>query len=1386
MVLQIHLPHSQAVLASKGDIIASSIEELISQQETTGFWNDKQAYHKNSEVTFEVMQALLHYDHRMKIKPFFLKAFFWFSKQKNVPVDQLSQNIIMHHAMNMNSNKLMVKLLSYQNSDGGWGKSKHTISDIYSTTMAINALLLTKPMKHAFLIKGISFLMKYQNSDGSFGECLTKHGKILETALSILSIVKYQKKCLSESLLLNDSIDQGCEWLLQKSKNNAFWTDERAFVQVIATVKALYLAGFLKKQKQFKDFFYQSLQGKQGKKNSYEKAMLIQAYLIINDSVSYQILQHTDDTIPTIQQSLEEAVIANEKVNNDPNVINNKAALQLNTAPNPISSTPTSNPPVAELEPNLTTEGHWPLEINAGTSSDDNGIAAYQWDFGDNSTGSGYSNKHIFWEIKDYTVKCTVFDEEMQSDTDQMMVHVIIADPPHADAGGPYEAAANGPPAYFNAENSSDDFGIVKYLWDVNNEIDSNGDGIFNNDIDVVGKQPFYTYTKEGTYIATLITVDGAGQSATATTTINVVSNLPPHVICVPWRAVDPTIPHVTYNGNTTRLKGIVRDAGNLTYQWDFGDGSDPYPELPAAVTNKYVIEASHVYPESSEGTPFIASLTVWDENGLSGSDFYYVKVNEKNLKISNYVALDEGLWWVHKNQNKQNGSWMTNDHGIHTASPTASAIHAFEINGHMQGGDNTESPYVESVYRGFNYLFTKISSTPISNQTHGNPDSNKNGIGLTVGLTKAQYPIYQGGIIMDAIASSNTPLAFANTGGKHVNGRFFYDILTDMVDMCAWGQNDAGGWRYVWNGESDNSACQWPAIGMVAAQDMFGINTPQWVKDNNYEWLKTSYNAQKGMFGYTSRDMLTHPATTPSGLVQLSFCDKTTDNAMWKAVEKYIATHWLYMDKNYYAMYTLVKGLKLAKPDPVILLEETNLDWYTDIQKRLINLQFKTGTNWGAWDGKGYGAITLDTTWVLVMLTPSLFFQHPVANAGDKIHWGYDIDLIFDASNSFHMDEERKIIKYEWDFDGDGVWDLETTDPKDPNAVFNYPDPSPDMGDPPKTFTAVLRVTDNNRPPQTDTDTRTIIVAEPPHAPHAKSGGPYETKVDIPVTLDGSGSYDIDYNDSITLYMWDLDNDGQWFNDIDVETQNSKIRHTFTKPGIYNIALKVKDRGVLNPVGCVMGEDCIPLESQPSFAIVNVIGDQPITADAGGPYSVAEGVSITLNGSKSSNSFGKSMSYSWDLDLDGKTDCMGIHPTYTWKDNGSYRISLTVSDGKNEHTDRAIVNVSDQAPQALFDTIPDRQKAGKKISFIDKSKSLADRIVAWSWDFDGKGASNDQHPTFDFQNKGQFVVTLTVTDDDGSISKYQKLLTVEDSKACEDCDNGIFGNNCFIDLIKP
>ncbi|MDF1552331.1 MAG: PKD domain-containing protein, partial [Deferrisomatales bacterium] len=1024
--------------------------------------------------------------------------------------------------------------------------------------------------------------------------------------------------------------------------------------------------------------------------------------------------------------------------------------------------------PVAEAGPDRTTEGHWPVTFNGGGSADDVGIYRYEWDFGDGTTGKGKTPTHIYWAPGDYTVTLTVYDSVLQTSSDTLTVHVVAGDAPVANAGGPYTAGAGGPPAYLNGGSSTDDTGIVKYLWDVDAGVDSDGDGDFTNDIDVVGRKPMHTYAAAGTYTATLTIVDGAGQSATASAVVNVADNLAPDVVCVPWVAGSPLSYHDTYDGRSIRLKAIARDAGPLTYQWDFGDGSAPYPATPGSVANPYVIEASHIYPNSPDGTPYVATLTVWDSAGLAGSDQYYVMVQPQDLDIETNIAIDESLWWLHKTQEKNTGRWSTYDHGTWYASPTASAVQSFEINGHLQDGDHQENPYVETVARGLEYMLTTLRKRTISAQTYGDPDTNGNGFGLEVASTRQ---IYEGGMVMDAIASSNTPLAFATTGPDGVVGRFFFDIATDMMDTYAWGQVDSGahrgGWRYNWNSDADNSACQWAAIGMLAVQDNFGINIPQFVHDENDVWLTTSYNGTG--FGYTVAG--NGVATTPSGMVQLAFNRKYTTDPRWRTAEDYIANNWFWQNNNYYGAYALAKALRLAKPVPVETFSATGLDWYNDpvtgLRRRIVDQQVLSGTDWGSWSQKTWGGRNLTTSWAVIMLTPTLFVQPPVADAGDDVIWAYGLQLAFDASGSFHKDPARTIVKYEWDFDGDGSWDFTTTDPKDPNARYTYPDPDPNTaGDPPQVYTVRLRVTDDNEPAQTDIDTREVTVAEPPHAPFAVTGGPYTATAGIPIVLDGSGSFDVDPGDSITLYQWDLDNDGVWFDNVDAEGPGATTARTYATPGLYNIGLRVWDNGAFNPIDCTVGVDCVSMPSQPAFSTVHVVLNEPPVADANGPYTVDEGAPATLDGSGSWDPNGDALSYEWDLDGDGQfDDAVGVEATHAWADDGVYPVALRVSDTLLADTASSTVTVLNVAPSVYAgddQTTTEGSSVAFAGSFTDPGVLDTHTI---QWDFgDGGTADGTLTPGHIYADDGVYTVTLTVTDDDGGVGTGTLTVTVDNA----------------------
>jgi hypothetical protein len=106
--------------------------------------------------------------------------------------------------------------------------------------------------------------------------------------------------------------------------------------------------------------------------------------------------------------------------------------------------------------------------------------------------------------------------------------------------------------------------------------------------------------------------------------------------------------------------------------------------------------------------------------------------------------------------------------------------------------------------------------------------------------------------------------------------------------------------------------------------------------------------------------------------------------------------------------------------------------------------------------------------------------------------------------------------------------------------------------------------------------------------------------------------------------------------------------------------------------------------EAVSDTATVTVIASAP-AADAGGPYTGAQGTTIALDGSGSSDPNDDIVSYDWDLDGDGVfADASGITATYASARAGVFSIGLRVSDAKGaSDTATTTVTVINLAPLA-------------------------------------------------------------------------------------------------------
>nr|MCU0781496.1 PKD domain-containing protein [Akkermansiaceae bacterium] len=162
------------------------------------------------------------------------------------------------------------------------------------------------------------------------------------------------------------------------------------------------------------------------------------------------------------------------------------------------------------------------------------------------------------------------------------------------------------------------------------------------------------------------------------------VNAAPPVVKTVPWVANNPLVPHSTYSGKTVTLKGTCDRAGaNIQFSWDFGDGSAP---VTGTVSDAYVVQATHAYT-APDNTLFTARLTIQDTStGETGSRTYLVEVMPKTLDVEANIAIDEGLWYLHKAQTRyasgdiEMGHWNTGKYGSY-ANRNNSSLHAANVN---------------------------------------------------------------------------------------------------------------------------------------------------------------------------------------------------------------------------------------------------------------------------------------------------------------------------------------------------------------------------------------------------------------------------------------------------------------------------------------------------------------------------------------------------------------------------------------------------------------------------------------------------------------------------------------------------------------------------------
>jgi PKD repeat protein len=153
--------------------------------------------------------------------------------------------------------------------------------------------------------------------------------------------------------------------------------------------------------------------------------------------------------------------------------------------------------------------------------------------------------------------------------------------------------------------------------------------------------------------------------------------------------------------------------------------------------------------------------------------------------------------------------------------------------------------------------------------------------------------------------------------------------------------------------------------------------------------------------------------------------------------------------------------------------------------------------------------------------------------------------------------DPDGTIARYEWDVDGNGVFDFTSTTTG--NTTHTYAAPG--------TFNAVFRVTDNDGTIATAVATATAVRVGPAGSPTATITAPNAPRTVVApttVAFSGTGS---DPGGSIVRYEWDFNGDGTY------EYSSATTAATsfqYVSPGTFTAALRVTDNAGLTGIDTV------------------------------------------------------------------------------------------------------------------------------------------------------------------------------------------------------------------------
>lgn len=264
--------------------------------------------------------------------------------------------------------------------------------------------------------------------------------------------------------------------------------------------------------------------------------------------------------------------------------------------------------------------------------------------------------------------------------------------------------------------------------------------------------------------------------------------------------------------------------------------------------------------------------------------------------------------------------------------------------------------------------------------------------------------------------------------------------------------------------------------------------------------------------------------------------------------------------------------------------------------------------------------------------------------------------------------------------------------------------------------YTVQLTVANEQGSDRASVEIEVLDLLRPPDAVLTVS----DTEVDLgePVMFSASSTTDP------ATFDWDF-GDGR-------TSSGAETVHVFLETGTFTVTVTAE-----NAAGTSTAQTQVTV-SPPTLRPVAVIGTLPTIIEVGDEVNLT---SLSTNSPETEDwSFG-----------DGST-ASGAAVTHTWTAEGSYLLTLTATNNAGSDSVTETIEVVAELPPPIAD-IGDYDESpwvNETTVFIDASLDA----TSWLWDFGDGATSTSINPLHTFTTPGQKIVTLTVTNRNGSSSK--------------------------------